>query len=95
MLVPTPVKSSKPNPSMVTTSARSLPVESVRSGWHGGKEERRNTSEEAYPITVELLQLLGHCLKKAGYRDCRCMFECGEESAYSVGVPWSDVLIWN
>ena len=71
--------------------ARSV-VESVKSRLTWWRKRAREHRVEAFPITVERLQLLGTFLKRAGYRSAGAYLSAVKNQHIRLGHPWTDAL---
>ena len=67
-------------------------VESVKSRLSWWRKRAREHNVEAYPITVERLQLLGALLKRAGYRSAGAYLSVVKNQHIRLGHPWTDAL---
>ena len=67
-------------------------VESVKSRLSWWRKRAREHNVEAYPITVERLQLLGALLKRAGYRSAGAHLSVVKNQHIRLGHPWTDAL---
>ena len=67
-------------------------VESVKSRLTWWRKRAREHGVEAYPITVERLQLLGTLLKRAGYRSAGAYLSAVKNQHIRLGHPWTNAL---
>ena len=67
-------------------------VESVKSRLTWWRKRAREHGVEAYPITVESLQLLSTLLKRAGYMSAGAYLSAVKNQHIRLGHPWTNAL---